>query len=50
MGENTKILEEVLGLRQKEADLLGYANHAHYAQDMQMAKHPEKVKVKKRYI
>ncbi|CAG7724695.1 unnamed protein product [Allacma fusca] len=42
--QNTRLLEEVLELRQREAELLGYANHAAYAQDMQMAKHPDRVK------
>jgi len=30
-------------LRQKEADLLGYANHAAYMQDVLMAKDPASV-------
>lgn len=44
MVENTKILEELVGLRQELATLLGYDNHAHYVLEQRMAKHPENVK------
>ena len=44
MKENTKILEKLVELRQKQADLLGYKNHAAYIQELRMAKNPEKVK------
>ena len=32
MAENTKIIEEIVTLRQKQAELLGYENHAAYIQ------------------
>ena len=44
MKENTEILEEIVTLRQKEAKLLGYENHAAYIQEIRMAKNPETVK------
>ena len=43
MKENTKILEEIVTLRQKEAKLLGYENHAAYIQEIRMAKTPQTV-------
>jgi len=43
MEENVKIIEEILELRQKEAEILGYPNHAAYVQEMRMAKNPETV-------
>ncbi|XP_047472872.1 thimet oligopeptidase-like [Penaeus chinensis] len=43
MEENTPILEELITLRQKEADLLGYKNHAAYVLEERMAKTPENV-------
>ena len=30
LAENTKILEELVQLRQKQAELMGYKNHAEY--------------------
>lgn len=36
MKENTKILEELIQLRQKQADLLGYENHASYVQEVRL--------------
>jgi len=44
MKENTEILEEIVTLRQKEAKLLGYENHAAYIQEVRMAKDPATVK------
>ena len=44
MDKNTRILEELVELRQKKADLLGYENHAHYVLEMRMAKSPKTVK------
>lgn len=43
MEENTPILEELITLRQKQAELLGYKNHAHYVLEERMAKNPENV-------
>jgi thimet oligopeptidase len=40
---NTPLLEEILLLRQEEAKLLGYKNHAEYNLAIRMAKTPEKV-------
>jgi len=40
---NTKIIEELVKLRQRQADLLGYPNHAAYKQEVKMAKNPETV-------
>ena len=37
MQENTKILEKLVELRQKQADLLGYKNHAAYIQEVRNA-------------
>merc|ERR1719414_2473220 len=44
MEENTKIIEEIVTLRQKQAELLGYENHAAYIQEIRMAKDPATVK------
>lgn len=43
MEKNTKILEDMLELRQREAKLLGYTNHAAYVQEELMANTPAKV-------
>lgn len=43
MEENTPILEELITLRQKQAELLGYMNHAAYVLEERMAKNPENV-------
>ena len=43
MEENTPILEELISLRQKQAELLGYKNLAHYVLEERMAKNPESV-------
>ena len=34
MAENTKIIEEIVSLRQKQSQLLGYENHAAYIQEV----------------
>ena len=34
MKENTEILEKLVELRQKQADLLGYRTHAEYIQEV----------------
>ena len=34
MVENTAILEEIVGLRQQQAELLGYNDHATYIQEV----------------
>jgi len=44
MKENTAIIEEIVGLRQQQAELLGYTDHATYIQEIRMAKNPETVK------
>ena len=44
LEENTKILEELVKLRQEQAELLGYDTHAAYIQELRMAKNPETVK------
>ncbi|XP_022105541.1 thimet oligopeptidase-like isoform X1 [Acanthaster planci] len=41
--ENTKIMEELVEIRQKLADLLGYPTHAAYILELRMAKTPETV-------
>ncbi|XP_020898858.2 thimet oligopeptidase [Exaiptasia diaphana] len=41
--ENTKILEELVDLRQKMAHLLGYSTHANYILEMRMAKNAKAV-------
>ncbi|XP_066989642.1 thimet oligopeptidase-like isoform X2 [Macrobrachium rosenbergii] len=43
MEENTPILEELITLRQKQADLLGYPNHAAYILEERMASKPDNV-------
>ena len=43
MEVNTPLLEELIKLRQTQAELLGYANHAAYIQELRMAKHPDNV-------
>ncbi|XP_068207968.1 thimet oligopeptidase-like isoform X1 [Palaemon carinicauda] len=43
MDENTPILEELITLRQKQADLLGYPNHAAYILEERMASTPANV-------
>ncbi|XP_013398573.1 thimet oligopeptidase isoform X1 [Lingula anatina] len=43
MKENTPILEELVELRHKKAELLGFPNHAAFILDMRMAKTPERV-------
>jgi len=44
MDKNTEILEKLIELRQRKAELLGYENHAAYVQEIRMAKSPEIVK------
>ncbi|KAG1656277.1 Thimet oligopeptidase [Nymphon striatum] len=41
--ENIKILEELVELRQKQADLLSYPTHAAFITEMRLAKTPENV-------
>ncbi|XP_070564214.1 thimet oligopeptidase-like isoform X2 [Ptychodera flava] len=43
ISENTKILEELVEIRQKKADLLGYPTHAAFILELRMAKTPEAV-------
>nr|XP_045605809.1 thimet oligopeptidase-like [Procambarus clarkii] len=43
MEENTPILEELITLRQKQANLLNYSNHAAYVLEERMAKTPDNV-------
>jgi len=43
MKENTPILEELVELRQKHAELLGYSSHAAYILEIRMAKDPKVV-------
>ena len=38
MAENTKIIEEIVSLRQKQSQLLGYENHAAYIQEVGVRK------------
>ncbi len=40
LKENTAILEELVALRQEQATLLGYDNHASYIHELRMAKNP----------
>merc|ERR1711892_72473 len=42
--ENTPRIEELVSLRQKQADILGYPTHAAFVQEVKMAKNPEAVK------
>jgi thimet oligopeptidase len=42
--ENAQLLEELVELRHKQAQILGYETHAHFIQEFRMAKSPEKVK------
>lgn len=39
--ENEKLLSQILALRQENARMLGYKNHAEYKTETQMAKNPE---------
>jgi len=41
--ENTAIIEEIVELRQKQTEILGYENHAAYIQELRMAKNPKDV-------
>lgn len=41
---NTKIIEELVSLRHREANLLSYDSHAHFMLDILMAKSPVKVR------
>lgn len=43
MAENTPILEELIELRHKQANLLGYPTHVAYITELRMAKTPEAV-------
>jgi len=43
MEENTPRVEEMIALRQRNAELLGYPNHAAFVQEIRMAKNPETV-------
>ena len=36
MKENTEILEKLVELRQRQADLLGYKTHAAYIQEVEI--------------
>lgn len=42
-GVNVPLFEQVLQLRQREAELLGYESHAHFILAIRMAKTPEQV-------
>ncbi|XP_061192674.1 thimet oligopeptidase-like isoform X2 [Saccostrea echinata] len=44
LKENTAILEELIELRAKKADILGFPTHAAFVLDMRMAKDPDTVK------
>ena len=41
--DNQEIIKNIAGLRQKRANLLGYATHAHFVLEKRMAETPEKV-------
>jgi len=43
MAENTAIIEEIVELRRRQAELLGYENHATFIQEVRMAKNPTTV-------
>jgi thimet oligopeptidase len=43
MKENTAILEELISLRQKKAELLKFPTHSAFVLEMRMAKNPERV-------
>jgi len=43
MAENSKILEELVCLRDEKAKVLEYQSHAHFVLEMRMAKKPEAV-------
>ena len=42
MAENTKIIEEIVSLRQKQSQLLGYENHAAYIQEVGLENQTER--------
>ena len=42
-NDNKKVIEQMVALRAEKANLLGYANHAEFVIDVNMAKTPEKV-------
>jgi len=44
VSENTPRIEELIGLRQQQADILGYPTHAAFVLEEKMAKNPETVK------
>ncbi|KJE96939.1 thimet oligopeptidase 1 [Capsaspora owczarzaki ATCC 30864] len=42
--ENTPLMQRILILRQRQAEILGYKTHAHYITETRMAKSPERVR------